>query len=911
MRIPSGRFDPGTAALLRRGAFLGIAALALGASLTGGAELQPEVASASSRSVTALSATPAGSDRLSRGIPAAGQDVPKNGSNTASRGLDGASRYLMAPYDGAAETDSVSQSNSSEVTTRATTISVTSNSATTATATVTVDAAGTFYLRFSEAGLGTWQEAPAVTATAPGEISFSLTGMEWSDPRHDVQVSESADFATIAAEIQFFHRPASLDFALDASNHEARGIWGNADTFWVARDGVLANNSILAYKRTAGSDYGTRDSDKDIALDNSNRDPRGIWSDGTTMWVVDNLDHKTYTYTLADGTRPDPNTDFDFASAHEAAPGLWVNDDTFYALTIGRTRNDILAYSRADATYGEREVSKDIDLDDTVSNNARGIWSDGSIMWVGHRTDHKLYAFDLKTGERWEIGDIPLVPGNTGVSEVWGDENTIWVVNSHASSSKVFAYYRPQPGPSVSGIALSSATQSATTISVGTIFSNPDTDTLYLRYREVFDDTWSSAVSGTPAATVDFPLTALRGGRFEFQASFDSSFADGTEVTAELLVRPRQEDFALTNGTEVRGLWTDSTTLWAVIDADGARRVDAYNLTTKAYDASKSFALDSENTKPRGVYASANTMWVVDRDDKVYAYTITAGASFGSLDSSKTFTLEPAGIQPTGAWSNGSTLWIASHVHEHVYAYNISTSGTFGDRDETKEGALDTGYGEPLGMWSDGTRLWVVDGRFHRVFAYVHGSDVGARLPSAEIPLLDRPENPWGIAANTSFLWVADSETGAVYAYLRPVAPSGDISEVSFDRIDRTEADITVTISNASSTMRTVKLQYTTPGGEVTDTSVMTDATSAEFELRSLPKGTHHDLRVTLDDTHTFHTGGFRTLTETEQKGHFLKGVVEEYEDDYPWVRETYDGMRRLDIPVTGKYGWECRSSDG
>ncbi len=903
MRVQGGRLYAGAAALLRGGAFLGVAVLALGALLTGDADLQREVAAASPQTVTVPSDGPAGSVRLSDSIPGAARDMPLHGSATASAGLDGTPQHLMAPSSGPAETGTVSQSNSPDLTTRAvTTISVMSTSATTATATVTVDAAGTYHLRFSEVGQAAWQTAPSVTASAAGDITFSLTGMKWSNPRHDVQVSESADFATIARKAQFFHRPASLDFSLDSSHRAAHGIWGNTSTFWVASDGSGTDNKLLAYKRTAGMDYGTRDSSKDLTLPNTNRDPRGIWSDGTTLWVADNRDYKLYTYTLADRTATDPSTDLMFDSAHESAPGLWGNDDTLYAVTIGRTRNDVVAYSRADATYGDREPAKDIDLDGTVRANARGIWSDGSIIWVANDSDNKLYAFDLKTGARWQSGDIPLVSGNGSPYGVWGHENTIWVVNNHSAGKQVFAYYRPQPGPSVSGIEFSSATQSATTISVGTVFASA-TDTLYLRHRDVFDTTWSSAVSKTAAATVEFSLTRLRGGRFEFQASFDSTFADGTEVTKELFVRPQQQDFTLTNGPEARGLWTDGTTLWAVIDEDGARRVDAYNLTTKAYDAAKSFTFDGDNTTPRGVYANSSTMWVVDGDDKVYAYTITSGASFGSLDSSKTFTLEPAGIQPTGAWSDGSTLWIASHVHERVYAYNISTTGTFGERDETKEGDLDTGYGEPLGLWSDGTRLWVVDGRFDRVYAYGHGSTVGARLPAAEIPLPDRPEHAWGIAGNSSFLWVADSETGVVYAYLRPAAPSGDITAVSFDRIDRTEADITVTITNASSTMRTAKLQYTAPGGTVTDTSKTTDGTSLEFELAGLATGTHHDVRVTLDDTDTFHTGGFKTLTETEQKGYFLKSVVEEYEEDHGWVRETYDGMRRLYIPVSASAG--------
>ena len=40
----------------------------------------------------------------------------------------------------------------------------------------------------------------------------------------------------------------------------------------------------------------SRDSAKDYSLDSANANPGGIWSDGTTMWVVDSGDDKLYAY---------------------------------------------------------------------------------------------------------------------------------------------------------------------------------------------------------------------------------------------------------------------------------------------------------------------------------------------------------------------------------------------------------------------------------------------------------------------------------------------------------------------------------------------------------------------------------------------------------------------------------------
>ncbi len=91
-----------------------------------------------------------------------------------------------------------------------------------------------------------------------------------------------------------------------------------------------------------------------FALNNDHDNPRGIWSNGSTMWVVDHGDDNLIAYSVATG-------------AHLA--------------------------------------NKDIEL---ASQNSKpqGVWSDGSIIWVADWDDTKLYAYDLDSGDREENRDI-------------------------------------------------------------------------------------------------------------------------------------------------------------------------------------------------------------------------------------------------------------------------------------------------------------------------------------------------------------------------------------------------------------------------------------------------------------------------------------------------------------------------
>ena len=783
-----------------------------------------------------------------------------------------------------------------------TAVTLASSSRTTATVTATVSGMGTFYLRFSLQDEDEWGTSLSVDATGAGDVTFNLTALA-ANVYYDVEVSAHSNFATGVNSSTLQNRPAHHDITLAGSDLPT-GIAGDANTLWVISDGFTFGipTTILAYKRTLAAQHGERDTTKDITPSLGNHSPGGLWSDGTYLYAVDRSQLRAYAYQLSDGSRV-ASREFRFARGHSDPKGIWANSDTFWVV---KPQHDAYAYKRP---YGGRDTAKDITLHEAGSYALGGIWSDGETIWAVDGRDRMLYAFDLTVGVPRPHLNIPLntahanAVNSLGASDMWGDGEYLWILDGRRSGSKVFAYYQPKPDPSVSALSVVSATQTAVTIRANV--SYPDaTKAVYLRYRAPFAATWSTT-NRTGGRTIDFALSGPPSTpRLEVQASLDSTFADGTEVSAELLVRPAQHDFTLQGIGQIRGIGTDGATLWVVRDraTGGSDRVDAYNLSHKGYIGEKSFLLDSENAAPKGVYVNSSTLWVVDeQDDKVYAYSLS-GTPFGRLDPAKSFEIAPEDGHPRGMWSDGATMWIAGHVQEHVFAYNVGTTGTFGARDTTREGGLATSYAQPRGMWSNGSTLWVIDGALDRIYAHALDatSGVGGRQPLREINLARENGAPWGIVSSGNTLWVADEAKVKVFAYNLPAAPSGNITDVQFDETGRTTASVTVTIANPGSMEQTVALKYRAqPDGAERQSSKMTMGTFVTFDLTGLTADTLYALLVTLGTDVTLRTPGFKTQSESEQRGHYLKTtVVSTLETANPWVGELYDYMRRLNTPM-------------
>ncbi len=243
-------------------------------------------------------------------------------------------------------------------------------------------------------------------------------------------------------------------FHLHTDNRAPRGVYSNGATMWVTD---YSHDKLFAYRQFDGS----RESDKDIALDASNDQPWGIWSNGETMWVSDWDDDKIYAYNLSSGAR-DSGKDIDLESinlppdeprdSNTARPrprGIWSNDTTMW---VAYSEDDKLyAYNLAD---GGRDSAWDITLDPD-NDNRQGIWSDGTFIWVADDDDLKLYAYWLGRtgGKRYPARDLDLsrTDGrdldqyNSDPRGIWSDGRVIWVADR--VDYRIYSYQLPPTPP--------------------------------------------------------------------------------------------------------------------------------------------------------------------------------------------------------------------------------------------------------------------------------------------------------------------------------------------------------------------------------------------------------------------------------------------------------------------------------
>ena len=220
-----------------------------------------------------------------------------------------------------------------------------------------------------------------------------------------------------------------------AGNYLPRGIWSDGETMWVSDEG---NAKLYAYdldtkRRVPGKDFDTLDAA-------GNNLPRGIWSDGETMWVTDQTigADKLYAYDL-DTKLPVPSRDFTPDAANRFPFGIWSDGVTLW---VTDSRDDKLyAY---DLDTKEHVPGRDFDTLIAAGNrDLFGIWSDGVTMWVSDDDDAKLYAYDLETKARLPGRDFDtlIAAGNSLPYDIWSDGETMWVTD--ASDRKLYSYNMP------------------------------------------------------------------------------------------------------------------------------------------------------------------------------------------------------------------------------------------------------------------------------------------------------------------------------------------------------------------------------------------------------------------------------------------------------------------------------------
>ena len=239
-------------------------------------------------------------------------------------------------------------------------------------------------------------------------------------------------------------------FDLHSDNDNPKGIWGNDDTFWVANDGSGATDKLYAYKRSDGS----RDSGKDFntlnAASNNNMD--GICSDGTTMFVADRNDDKVYAYKMSDTTR-DSGKDVTLDSNNDEPKGLSCNSTHLW---VAQDNDDltskIFVYLRSNGSHvstldiGASTLSPNSTVGAINNNDQRGMWSNGTTLFVVDYGDDQVYGYQLSDRSRDDDKNLSLDAANTDPWGLWFDGRVLWVADT--ADDKLYVYDLPgaQPG---------------------------------------------------------------------------------------------------------------------------------------------------------------------------------------------------------------------------------------------------------------------------------------------------------------------------------------------------------------------------------------------------------------------------------------------------------------------------------
>ena len=223
---------------------------------------------------------------------------------------------------------------------------------------------------------------------------------------------------------------------VDPSHHHTypSGLWRNEDLILVANQDAT-NPMVLVYDAQTGGEIENRS----FELTTAHAKPKGVWSDGTTVYVTDDRQgaRKDWVraYRLSNGSRQG-GRDIGLDNQQHNVTGIWSDGTTLYV--VNRTDRKLYAYILSD---GSRDSSKDVTLD---SGNLiiTDFWSDGATVWVAGWRHEFIRAFSMTTGESLPDLDVQLAESNRGPSGLHSDGFNLWALDQ--VNDTIYGYVVPR-----------------------------------------------------------------------------------------------------------------------------------------------------------------------------------------------------------------------------------------------------------------------------------------------------------------------------------------------------------------------------------------------------------------------------------------------------------------------------------
>ena len=226
---------------------------------------------------------------------------------------------------------------------------------------------------------------------------------------------------------------------LGSGHDKPSGTWSDGATLWVLENGDGADDAVYAYDLATGE----RVEDREFELDEANRAPRGVWSDRTVIWISDSGQEKLFAHDLESGERL-PERDIALADRNRDARGIWSDDETMWVLDGGK--DSLFAY---DLATGELLAEYALD---PANDDPRGLFFDGVTFWVSDHGEKRIFAYRLEAGEDGEDAlernrdeEFPNTvlsrAGNNSPRGLWSDGDVMYVADE--SDARVYTYNMP------------------------------------------------------------------------------------------------------------------------------------------------------------------------------------------------------------------------------------------------------------------------------------------------------------------------------------------------------------------------------------------------------------------------------------------------------------------------------------
>ena len=575
-----------------------------------------------------------------------------------------------------------------------------------------------------------------------------------------------------------------------ALNHHAHGIWSDGQMMWVSDDDRA---TIFAYSLQSDN-YGNRLRTKEfhtyIKASRNGRlyaDLRGLWSDGTHMWVADSRVKKIVAYTLGGQRNADLDLNLLDGVGNDGPTDIWSNGYTMWVADYRDKK--IYAYRLSD---GVRQPGLDYNNLESAGNvSPTGIWSNGKLMYVYDNSKNTLYSY-RSLAPFPSLASLSLVSGTDAVdigtfnafdleySARLGRSISQVTVNYSAASDVGVEVGPPDADPNAPGhqvdLALTTGSyEEATEITV-TATQDGETTTYGVRVTRVDVDAISNDATLSSLSLVDVNLGTFDSANLSYEAVVASSLTQTTvslttaDPGARDLISPSDADDVATGHQVDLAVGLNEITI--EVTASDAEKTTRRYVVALVRPSESEFGwlvspdftdLSPSNGAVRAIWSNGTTMWATfsggrfRKDDTLRAYDLDTKARLGDRDIVDYWIGYANGI-----WSDGEVVAVSETQSHRIYVYGLNSGGHRWDL----AFRLDSSNHNSHGLWSDGATLWVVDHADDKLYAYHwRGENPGDRRPELDFALTDGNGRGAGLWSDGTTMWVSDGEDAKIYAY--------------------------------------------------------------------------------------------------------------------------------------------------